>query len=97
MFGQLSRRGERRLLLRSVARRRLTHREHAVAGLIAQGLSNRAIAARLKIALQTVKGHVHRVLEKLAVNSRLEVAAFTETEVPPEFELTPAVAEAIPS
>lgn len=78
LFEQLSRRGELRQLLRNGVPRRLTQREHAVAGLIAQGLSNRAIAARLKIAVQTVKGHVHRVLDKLAVNSRLEVAAFSE-------------------
>jgi DNA-binding NarL/FixJ family response regulator len=78
LFEQLSRRGELRQLLRNGVRRRLTQREHAVAGLIAQGLSNRAIAGRLKIAVQTVKGHVHRVLDKLAVNSRLEVGAFSE-------------------
>lgn len=55
----------------------LTNRERAVDDLIVQGLSNRAIAARLQIALHTVKSHVHRVLSNLAVNSRLEVAAFS--------------------
>jgi DNA-binding NarL/FixJ family response regulator len=42
------------------------------------GLCNRAIAERLGIALHTVKSHVHRVLAKLAVNNRLEIAAFSE-------------------
>jgi DNA-binding NarL/FixJ family response regulator len=78
LFGQLGRRGERQRRPRTPATRRLTNREQAVAGLIGQGLSNRAIALRLQIALQTVKGHVHKVLSKLELNSRLDVAAFTE-------------------
>ncbi len=56
---------------------RLTAREFEVAELIAEGLTNRAIAARLLITLHTVKTHVHRVLMKLAVNSRLEIAALS--------------------
>ncbi|MES2305781.1 MAG: response regulator transcription factor [Gemmatimonadota bacterium] len=56
---------------------RLTQRERDVTALIVQGLSNRAIAERLKIALHTVKSHVHQVLSKLSVNSRLEVAAYS--------------------
>jgi hypothetical protein len=43
--------------------------------LLAQGLSNQAIASRLDIRLHTVKSHVHNVLEKLELRSRLEVAA----------------------
>ena len=43
------------------------------------GLSNRDIAARLYIAVHTVKNHVHSVLTKLGVNSRAEAAAFSRT------------------
>jgi DNA-binding NarL/FixJ family response regulator len=57
--------------------RRLTVRERAVTDLVVQGLSNQAIAARLSIALHTVKGQVHKILSKLAVNNRMEVAAFS--------------------
>ncbi|HKV74708.1 MAG TPA: response regulator transcription factor [Gemmatimonadales bacterium] len=95
LFEQLSRRGERRQLLRNAVRRRLTPREHVVAGLIAQGLSNRDIAIRLMIAVQTVKAHVHRVLDKLAVNSRFDVARFTETGTPSVFDPQLPVAHAI--
>ncbi len=52
----------------------LTARESEVVELLAQGLSNRAIASRLSIRLHTVKSHVHNVLEKLELRSRLEVA-----------------------
>ncbi|MFN2317764.1 MAG: response regulator [Gemmatimonadales bacterium] len=55
----------------------LTNREHEVVGLLGEGLSNKDIATRLNIAVHTVKSHVHNVLEKLSLRSRLEVAAFT--------------------
>ncbi|MBK6494259.1 MAG: response regulator transcription factor [Gemmatimonadetes bacterium] len=55
----------------------LTERERQVIDLIGSGLSNKEIAARLHIAVHTVKSHVHNVLEKLALRTRLEVAAFT--------------------
>ena len=66
--------GKRARILESV---RLTNRERQVIDLLGEGLSNKEIATRLKIAVQTVKSHVHNVLEKLALRSRLEVAAFT--------------------
>lgn len=56
---------------------RLTNRERDVIDLLSEGLSNRDIAERLGIAVHTVKSHVHSVLEKLSLNSRLQVAAFT--------------------
>jgi DNA-binding NarL/FixJ family response regulator len=56
---------------------RLTERERQVIDLLGEGLSNKEIAARLHIAVHTVKSHVHNVLEKLALHSRLEVAAFS--------------------
>lgn len=51
----------------------LTGREEEVLRLVAEGLSNRQIAARLGLRPQTVKNHVHRVFEKLDVHSRLEL------------------------
>ena len=56
---------------------RLTTRERQVIDLLGEGLSNKDIAGRLHIAVHTVKSHVHNVLEKLALHSRLEVAAFS--------------------
>ena len=66
--------GSKARVLESV---RMTARERQVIDLLAEGLSNKEIAKRLRIAVHTVKSHVHNVLEKLALHSRLEVAAFT--------------------
>jgi DNA-binding NarL/FixJ family response regulator len=55
---------------------RMTTREREVMSLIGDGLGNSEIAGRLDIAVHTVKSHVHNVLEKLALHTRLEVAAY---------------------
>lgn len=52
----------------------LTERETEVLGLIAEGLSNRDIAARLGISSGTTKTHVSRVLTKLGCRSRTQAA-----------------------
>jgi len=59
---------------------RLTKREREIVDLISEGLSNKDIAARLHIATHTVKSHVHNVLEKLALSSRLQIAAFVRRQ-----------------
>ena len=55
---------------------KVTKREREMLDLIADGLSNKAIAQRLSIATNTVKGHVHHLLGKLALRTRLEAAAY---------------------
>lgn len=50
----------------------LSEREREVLSLIAGGLSNRAISARLHISLSTVKGHAANIYGKLGVNSRTQ-------------------------
>jgi DNA-binding NarL/FixJ family response regulator len=55
---------------------RMTQREREVIALIASGLSNKEIAMRLGIATDTVKSHVRNVMDKLALRSRLQIAAY---------------------
>lgn len=59
---------------------RLTPREREIIDLISEGLSNKEIAQRLHIATYTVKSHVHNILEKLALSTRLEVAAYAHDQ-----------------
>lgn len=54
----------------------LTEREREVLGVLGEGLTNKEIAARLFISENTVKNHVHNLLEKLGLHSRTEAALF---------------------
>jgi DNA-binding NarL/FixJ family response regulator len=53
---------------------RMTKREREIIVLIADSMSNKEIAQRLNIATHTVKSHVHNIMEKLALHSRLQIA-----------------------
>lgn len=53
----------------------LSRREHQVASLLAQGLSNKQIARRLFLAVGTIKDHVHRILVKTGLPNRAAIAA----------------------
>lgn len=55
---------------------RMTNREREIIVLISDGLSNKEIAQKLNIATHTVKSHVHNVMEKLALHTRLQIAKF---------------------
>ena len=54
----------------------LTGRELEVAALIADGLTNHAIATRLRIAPRTAEAHVENIRRKLQVRSRAQIAAW---------------------
>lgn len=58
----------------------LTNREREVVEMISIGLSNKEIAERMHISTYTVKSHVHNVLEKLSLNSRLQIAALARRD-----------------
>ena len=56
------------------ARYHLTRAESEVLAILAGGASNRDIAARLHVSIETVKTHVQRILGKLGVESRVQAA-----------------------
>ncbi len=53
----------------------LTTREREVAALVARGLSDRDIASELVVSRRTAEGHVQRILVKLGLTSRTQLAA----------------------
>lgn len=54
----------------------LTPREQQVAGLVAEGLTNKKIAERLVISQRTAQGHVEHILTKLGFTARTQIAAW---------------------
>lgn len=65
------------------ARENLTPQEEAVTNLVAQGLSNREVAAELFLSAKTVQYHLTRVYSKLGIRSRTELAAMRRSDPQP--------------
>jgi DNA-binding NarL/FixJ family response regulator len=73
---QLYDRGEKSNRSLSIGLTELTEREQQVARLIVEGLSNKEIANKLALSTSTVKCHVHNILDKLQVRSRIDLVNF---------------------
>jgi DNA-binding NarL/FixJ family response regulator len=53
---------------------RMTKRERQVIELISDGFTNKEIAQKLHLSTYTVKSHVHNILEKLSLSTRVQIA-----------------------
>jgi len=62
----------------------LTSREIQILRMLEMGLTNRDIAEQLRIAVHTVKNHVHSLLTKLGVSTRAQAAARARAILRPE-------------
>jgi len=80
LFSQIAKAADGRTAGMVLADVRMTRREREVIDLIGEGLSNKEIAQRLNIATHTVKSHVRNVMEKLALHTRLQIAAYSHRE-----------------
>ncbi len=58
---------------------KMTKRERQVIDLVADGLTNKEIAQKLNLSTYTVKSHIHNILEKLAIHTRVQIAKFAHT------------------
>jgi len=58
---------------------RMTKRERQVIELIAEGLTNKEIGHILHLSPYTVKSHVHNILEKMALHTRVQIAIYANT------------------
>lgn len=56
---------------------RMTKREREVIGLLSDGMSNKEIGQKIRISTYTVKSHIHNIMEKLALHTRLEIANYS--------------------
>ena len=55
---------------------RMTKRERQVIELVSEGHTNKEIAQKLHLSTYTVKSHVHNILEKLALSTRVQIAKY---------------------
>jgi predicted ATPase/DNA-binding CsgD family transcriptional regulator len=62
----------------------LSKRELEVARLVAEGLSNKEIGSRLFLSERTVETHVSKILNRLGINSRVEIASWVAQEQRPD-------------
>ena len=54
----------------------MTKREKQVIELKAEGFTNKEIAQTLHLSTYTIKSHVHNILEKLAIHTRVQIANY---------------------
>ena len=54
----------------------LTKREQEIIDLLVSGFCNKEIAQHLHISAHTVKSHIHNILKKLALKTRLQLASY---------------------
>ena len=76
LFGRIRDSAYQRERLRALDLVRLTRREQEIISFIRKSFSNKEIAVQLNIEVQTVKNHVHNILEKLQLCGRREVVRY---------------------
>ncbi|MGA7837033.1 MAG: response regulator transcription factor [Ignavibacteriaceae bacterium] len=59
---------------------KMTKREREVVGLLGEGMSNKEIGQKMHVSTYTVKSHIHNIMEKLALHTRLEIANYSYTD-----------------
>ncbi|PJB01241.1 MAG: hypothetical protein CO127_04875, partial [Ignavibacteria bacterium CG_4_9_14_3_um_filter_36_18] len=59
---------------------RLTKRERDVIQLLGEGKNNKEIGQKIRISAYTVKSHIHNIMEKLALHTRLEISNYSYTD-----------------
>jgi DNA-binding NarL/FixJ family response regulator len=59
---------------------RMTKREREVIQFLGDGMSNKEIGQKIRISTYTVKSHIHNIMEKLALHTRLEIANYSYTD-----------------
>ena len=69
-------------LARPVFDEDFTEAEQRIALLVAEGLSNKEIAAELKVSVRTVEGHISNILSKKAWASRVDIARYIIQQKP---------------
>lgn len=70
---------------------RLTKREHEVMHLVSESLSNKEIASRLHLSTYTIKSHIHNILDKLSLHTRVQIANYVHHDETVQAAVDPSV------
>jgi len=76
LFSRIAELAGERVLEIPLSSVKLTPRELEIVNLIAEGLSNKEIAQQIAVETQTVKNHIHNILDKLQLHNRLEAVEY---------------------
>ncbi|NUM75011.1 response regulator transcription factor [candidate division KSB1 bacterium] len=76
LFSRIAELTGERMLKTPLSSVKLTPREVEIINHVAEGLSNKAIAQQLSIQTQTVKNHIHNILDKLQLHNRLQAVEY---------------------
>jgi two-component system, NarL family, nitrate/nitrite response regulator NarL len=76
LFSQIAEEAHARKHMQQPGQPHLTSRERQILALLEERCTKKEIAVRLEIEIQTVKNHVHNILEKLQLHSRREAASY---------------------
>lgn len=73
MFEQMAQQSKYSTTTRVRIQEGLTRREQQLVPMIAQGLTNKEIAKQLNLSEQTIKNHIHRIIQKVGSHDRMSV------------------------
>jgi DNA-binding NarL/FixJ family response regulator len=59
---------------------RMTKREKEVIEFLGEGMSNKEIGQKIRVSTYTIRSHIHNIMEKLALHTRLEIANYSYTD-----------------
>jgi len=74
LFSQIVEYSNRRVNLNIKENDNITNRESEVMQFLGDGMSNKEIGSKMQISTYTVKSHIHNIMEKLSLHTRLEIA-----------------------
>jgi DNA-binding NarL/FixJ family response regulator len=58
----------------------IVNNAHTLIGLLGDGMSNKEIGQKIRTSTYTIKSHIHNIMEKLALHTRLEIANYSFTD-----------------
>jgi DNA-binding NarL/FixJ family response regulator len=58
----------------------MSNREREVINFLGEGMSNKEIGQKIRVSTYTIKSHIHNIMEKLALHTRLEIANYSYTD-----------------